>query len=146
MPSCNACAAAITRAPKQWAMAGMLAVFAEFEREIIRERVNAGLAQARAARGEARPRSEGLIRPGAQSVRSCSTGGHWQNFRAMPSDISHVPVSYFCTYLGCTRSTGNIPSNNHDSSSRRTAGDPVERPAEGRSPTIIYAPGQRAAL
>ena len=31
------------------AMAGMLAVFAEFEREILRERVRAGLAQARAA-------------------------------------------------------------------------------------------------
>src|SRR6185436_17871925 len=30
------------------AMAGLLAVFAEFEREIIRERVKAGLAQARA--------------------------------------------------------------------------------------------------
>jgi Resolvase, N terminal domain len=73
MPSYNACAAAITRAPKQWAVAGMLAVFAEFEREIIRERVDAGLTQARAARGEARPRSEGLICPGAQSVRNCST-------------------------------------------------------------------------
>jgi putative DNA-invertase from lambdoid prophage Rac len=35
--------------PSGRAMAGMLAVFAEFEREIIRERVNAGLAQARAA-------------------------------------------------------------------------------------------------
>ena len=30
------------------AMAGMLAVFAEFEREIMRERVKAGIAQARA--------------------------------------------------------------------------------------------------
>ena len=35
--------------PSGRAMAGMLAVFAEFEREIIREWVNAGLAQARAA-------------------------------------------------------------------------------------------------
>jgi DNA invertase Pin-like site-specific DNA recombinase len=34
--------------PSGRAMAGMLAVFAEFEREIIRERVKAGLAQARA--------------------------------------------------------------------------------------------------
>ncbi len=34
--------------PSGRAMAGMLAVFAEFEREIIRERVRAGLAQARA--------------------------------------------------------------------------------------------------
>ena len=29
------------------AMAGMLAVFAEFEREVLRERVGAGIAQAR---------------------------------------------------------------------------------------------------
>jgi DNA invertase Pin-like site-specific DNA recombinase len=35
--------------PSGWAMAGMLAVFAEFERAIIRERLKAGLAQARAA-------------------------------------------------------------------------------------------------
>lgn len=34
--------------PSGRAMAGMLAVFAEFEREIIRERVRAGIAQARA--------------------------------------------------------------------------------------------------
>ena len=33
--------------PSGRAMAGMLAVFAEFEREILRERVRAGLAQAR---------------------------------------------------------------------------------------------------
>lgn len=38
--------------PSGRAMAGMLAVFAEFEREIIRERVKAGIAQARA---EGRP-------------------------------------------------------------------------------------------
>jgi putative DNA-invertase from lambdoid prophage Rac len=35
--------------PSGRAMAGMLAVFAEFERDIMRERVKAGLAQARAA-------------------------------------------------------------------------------------------------
>ena len=33
--------------PSGWAMAGMLAIFAEFEREILRERVKAGIAQAR---------------------------------------------------------------------------------------------------
>ena len=33
--------------PTGLAMAGMLAVFAEFEREILRERVKAGIAQAR---------------------------------------------------------------------------------------------------
>jgi putative DNA-invertase from lambdoid prophage Rac len=34
--------------PSGRALAGMLAVFAEFEREILRERVKAGIAQARA--------------------------------------------------------------------------------------------------
>ena len=36
------------------AMAGMLAIFAEFEREILRERVKAGIAQ---ARKEGRPQA-----------------------------------------------------------------------------------------
>jgi hypothetical protein len=52
---------------------------------------------------EERCRSESLIRPGTQSVRNCSTGGHWQNFCAPASDVSHTPMSYFYTYLGCTR-------------------------------------------
>ncbi|MBA3441493.1 MAG: recombinase family protein, partial [Pyrinomonadaceae bacterium] len=44
--------------PTGRAMAGMLAVFAEFEREIMRERVRAGIAQARAeGRPHGRPRS-----------------------------------------------------------------------------------------
>jgi putative DNA-invertase from lambdoid prophage Rac len=33
--------------PGGWAMDGMLAVFAEFEREILRDPVRAGIAQAR---------------------------------------------------------------------------------------------------
>jgi DNA invertase Pin-like site-specific DNA recombinase len=46
------------------AMAGLLGVFAEFEREILRERVKAGLAQAR-KRGQrlGRPLSAGLLEP-----------------------------------------------------------------------------------
>ncbi|MBA3442816.1 MAG: recombinase family protein [Pyrinomonadaceae bacterium] len=36
-------------------MVGMLAVFAEFEREIIRERVRAGIAQAHCARPKFHP-------------------------------------------------------------------------------------------
>jgi putative DNA-invertase from lambdoid prophage Rac len=44
--------------PTGRAMAGMLAVFAEFEREIMRERVRAGIAEARAeGRPHGRPRS-----------------------------------------------------------------------------------------
>jgi len=45
-------------------MAGLLGVFAEFEREILRERVKAGLAQAR-KRGQrlGRPLSAALLEP-----------------------------------------------------------------------------------
>ena len=47
--------------PTGRAMAGMLAVFAEFEREILRERVRAGIAQARKeGRPHGRPKSAGL--------------------------------------------------------------------------------------
>ncbi len=43
------------------AMAGLLAVFAEFEREILRERVRAGIAQARReGRPHGRPRTASL--------------------------------------------------------------------------------------
>jgi putative DNA-invertase from lambdoid prophage Rac len=47
--------------PTGRAMAGMLAVFAEFEREILRERVRAGIAQARKqGRPHGRPRTASL--------------------------------------------------------------------------------------
>jgi DNA invertase Pin-like site-specific DNA recombinase len=47
--------------PSGRAMAGMLAVFAEFEREILRERVRAGIAQARReGRRHGRPRTASL--------------------------------------------------------------------------------------
>jgi DNA invertase Pin-like site-specific DNA recombinase len=47
--------------PAGRAMAGMLAAFAEFEREILRERVRAGIAQARKeGRPHGRPRSASL--------------------------------------------------------------------------------------
>jgi len=50
--------------PTGRAMAGLLAVFAEFEREILRERVKAGLAQARQkGRQLGRPRSAALLEP-----------------------------------------------------------------------------------
>jgi putative DNA-invertase from lambdoid prophage Rac len=55
--------------PSGRAMAGMLAVFAEFEREIIRERVKAGLAQARAAgRILGRPRSTAKQAPAVKAL------------------------------------------------------------------------------
>ncbi len=47
--------------PSGRAMAGMLAVTASFEREILRERVRAGIAQARKeGRKHGRPKSAGL--------------------------------------------------------------------------------------
>src|SRR6185437_1948682 len=47
--------------PTGRAMAGMLAIFAEFEREILRERVRAGIARARKeGRPHGRPRSASL--------------------------------------------------------------------------------------
>jgi len=47
--------------PTGRAMAGMVAVFAEFEREVLRERVQAGIAQARKeGRTHGRPRSASL--------------------------------------------------------------------------------------
>jgi DNA invertase Pin-like site-specific DNA recombinase len=47
--------------PAGRAMAGMLAIFAEFEREILRERVRAGIAQARKeGRPHGRPRTASL--------------------------------------------------------------------------------------
>ena len=49
--------------PSGRAMAGMLAIFAEFEREILRERVRAGIAQARKeGRPHGRPRTASLKR------------------------------------------------------------------------------------
>jgi DNA invertase Pin-like site-specific DNA recombinase len=49
--------------PTGWAMAGLLAIFAEFEREILRERVRAGIAQARReGRAHGRPRTAALKR------------------------------------------------------------------------------------
>lgn len=45
-----------TGTPSGRAMFQMLGVFAEFERAMIRERVNAGLARARIARRQSRPR------------------------------------------------------------------------------------------
>jgi putative DNA-invertase from lambdoid prophage Rac len=47
--------------PSGRAMAGMLAIFAEFEREILRDRVKAGIAQARKeGRSHGRPRTASL--------------------------------------------------------------------------------------
>jgi DNA invertase Pin-like site-specific DNA recombinase len=57
--------------PTGRAMAGLLAVFAEFEREILRERVKAGLAQARKkGRQLGRPRSAALLEPQVRQLHA----------------------------------------------------------------------------
>lgn len=59
--------------PAGRAMAGMLAIFAEFEREILRERVKAGIAQARKeGRPHGRPRTASLK---AEEVIRLKAGG-----------------------------------------------------------------------
>jgi putative DNA-invertase from lambdoid prophage Rac len=59
--------------PSGRAMAGMLAIFAEFEREILRERVKAGIAQARKeGRSHGRPRTASLK---AEEVIRLGAGG-----------------------------------------------------------------------
>jgi putative DNA-invertase from lambdoid prophage Rac len=62
------------------AMAGMLAVFAEFEREILRERVRAGIAQ---ARKEGRPHG----RPRTASLKAA------QVFRLKAARLSHSEIA-----------------------------------------------------
>jgi putative DNA-invertase from lambdoid prophage Rac len=66
--------------PTGRAMAGMLAVFAEFEREILRERVRAGIAR---ARKEGRPHG----RPRTTSLKSAEI------FRLKDQRVSHAEIA-----------------------------------------------------
>src|SRR5688572_10567603 len=59
--------------PSGRAMAGLLAVFAEFEREILRERVRAGLAQAR-AEGKTLGRPPSVAKKGKEVKRLFAKG------------------------------------------------------------------------
>jgi DNA invertase Pin-like site-specific DNA recombinase len=55
--------------PTGRAMAGLLAVFAEFERDILRERVKAGIAQARAeGKPHGRPKTASLLKEQAEEM------------------------------------------------------------------------------
>jgi putative DNA-invertase from lambdoid prophage Rac len=60
--------------PAGRAMAGLLAVFAEFEREILRERVRAGLAQAR-QRGKRLGRPPSVVHKAAEARKLYQQGG-----------------------------------------------------------------------
>ena len=74
--------------PAGRAMAGLVAIFAEFEREILRERTRAGLAHARQnGRRLGRPKTAGLqataignciapVSPKPRSRGGCASGGH----------------------------------------------------------------------
>jgi DNA invertase Pin-like site-specific DNA recombinase len=76
--------------PSGRAMAGMLAVFAEFEREVIRERVRAGIAQARLeGRPHGRPRSASLKE---KEVRKLFAKGHSQAEIARRLQIGRTSV------------------------------------------------------
>jgi DNA invertase Pin-like site-specific DNA recombinase len=66
--------------PTGRAMAGMLAVFAEFEREVLRERVRAGIAR---ARREGRPHG----RPRTASLKAAEV------FRLKAERVSHAEIA-----------------------------------------------------
>jgi DNA invertase Pin-like site-specific DNA recombinase len=75
------------------AMAGLLAIFAEFEREILRERVKAGIAQARKrGRRHGRPPT---VAYQAATVRHLSTVGLSKSAIARQLGISRTSVRRF---------------------------------------------------
>jgi putative DNA-invertase from lambdoid prophage Rac len=79
--------------PTGRALAGMLAVFAEFEREILRERVKAGIAQAR-RRGRAHGRPA-TVAHRAGDVRRLYAEGHSKSAIARLLGMSRTSVRRF---------------------------------------------------
>ena len=79
--------------PTGRALAGMLAVFAEFEREILRERVKAGIAQAR-KRGQRHGRPP-TVAHHADTVRQLSAAGLSKSAIARRLGISRASVRRF---------------------------------------------------
>lgn len=78
-------------------MAGMLSTFAEFERDIIRERVKAGIANARAkGRRHGRPRTAALM---TGEIRRLKSAGLNHSQIAKKLKISRGSV---INYLGLT--------------------------------------------
>jgi len=74
-------------------MAGLLAIFAEFEREILRERVKAGMAQAR-QRGTPHGRPPTVAHPVA-AVRQLDAAGLSQSAIARQLGIRRTSVRRF---------------------------------------------------
>jgi DNA invertase Pin-like site-specific DNA recombinase len=79
--------------PTGRALAGMLAVFAEFEREILRERVKAGIAQAR--RHGKRHGRPPIVARHADTVRQLFAAGHSKSAIARRLGISRASVRRF---------------------------------------------------
>jgi putative DNA-invertase from lambdoid prophage Rac len=79
--------------PTGRALAGMLAVFAEFEREILRERVQAGIAQAR-TRGQRHGRPP-TVAHHADTVRQLSATGPSKSAIARRLGSSRASVRRF---------------------------------------------------
>ena len=76
--------------PSGKALAGMLAVFAEFERDLLRERIKAGIAHARAQGGaHGRPRTAALK---AEEVRAMDGTGYNKSEIARALGMSRASV------------------------------------------------------
>ena len=87
--------------PSGRAMAGLLAVFAEFEREILRERVIAGLAQARKqGKRLGRPRSAARKE---EEIRQLAADGLSKSEIARRLRIGRTSVRRILLYLGNTK-------------------------------------------
>jgi DNA invertase Pin-like site-specific DNA recombinase len=75
------------------ALAGMLAVFAEFERDILRDRVKAGI---EAARREGKPHGRpATARPHADEIRTLHERGISQSEIARRLNVSRTSVRRF---------------------------------------------------
>jgi putative DNA-invertase from lambdoid prophage Rac len=90
--------------PTGRAMAGLLAVFAEFERDILRERVKAGIAQAREqGKPHGRPRTASLLR---EQVKEMHEAGMSKSEIARRLSIGRTSVRRMLEDDGGSQSTG----------------------------------------
>lgn len=87
--------------PTGRAMAGLLAVFAEFERDILRERVKAGIAQAREeGKPHGRPRTASLLQDRVEEMREA---GMSKSEIARRLSIGRTSVRRMLEDGGCSR-------------------------------------------
>src|SRR5262245_34839534 len=101
--------------PTGWAMAGMLAVFAEFERGILRERVKAGIAEAR-RRGTRHGRPPTVAQQG-EAIRQLAADGLSKSAIARQLGIGRTSVRRLLDAAavrrsaapGCSAQSGAVP-------------------------------------